>query len=448
MKSIEKKKHNLRIIEKKEHKIDPELISKNAVWVVDRLKSVGYDAYIVGGAVRDLLSGREPKDFDVVTDATPSQVRRIFRNSRVIGRRFRLVHIYFSDMIIETSTFRADPTEEREEIMIRRDNEYGTIEDDVTHRDFGFNALYYDPVTEVILDYVDGYEDIHNGIIKTLKKENISFLEDPVRMLRAVKYSTLLGFTLPEDMIRNIKKYAKEISKCSKNRLYEEINKILKCGKASVIFELLYECKLLKYLIPFLYKELDGKYRKRILDEIRMVDELPKDKEKFEYETYWAMALLAGMENSSKLDRSFANELKNDSRIKQTVINQPLQRPYLDACRAYVAERLLSLNIPKKICDDIGKAFYIYKKFGNWEMSEKLKQFKFQSAFAIAIYYFDFFCTDSRLVDYVKSLNVRKKNMANEKRGSYRKKKKTTNRLNCRKVVMTKKMSEGEGENG
>ena len=448
MKSIEKKKHNLRIIEKEEHKIDPELISKNAVWVIERLNNAGYDAYIVGGAVRDLLTGREPKDFDVVTDATPSQVRRIFRNSRVIGRRFRLVHIYFSDMIIETSTFRADPSEEREEIMIRRDNEYGTIEDDVTHRDFGFNALYYDPVNQVILDYVSGFEDIHNGIIKTLKKENISFLEDPVRMLRAVKYSTLLGFKLPDDMIRHIKKYAKEISKCSKNRLYEEINKILKSTKASAIFEMLHECKLLKYLIPFLYKELDGKHRNRILEEIRMVDELPKDKDKFEYETYWAMALLAGMENSSKLEKSLLTELKNDSRIKKVVPNQPLQRPYLDACRTYVEDKLLILNIPKKICEDIGKAFYIYKKYGSWEKADKLKQFKFQSAFAISIYYFEFFCNDSRLVDYVKTLNIRKKNITEETYGKHRRKKRIVSRKHCRKVVTTKKMTEGENENG
>lgn len=448
MKSIEKKAPKLRIIEKEEHQIDSQRISKNAVWVIEQLKTAGYDAYIVGGAVRDLLTGREPKDFDVVTDATPSQVRRIFRNSRVIGRRFRLVHIYFNDMIIETSTFRADPSEARDEIMIRRDNEYGTIEDDVTHRDFSFNALYYDPVNEVILDYVSGYEDIRSGIIKTLKKENISFLEDPVRMLRAVKYSTLLGFTLPEDMIRHIKKYAKEISKCSKNRLYEEINKILKSAKAAAIFEMLYECRLLKYLIPFLYKELDGKFRSRILSDIRMVDDLPKDKEKFEYETYWAMALFAGMNNSSKLERSLAMELKSDSNNKRNIPNQPLNRPYLDACRAYVEERLLSLNIPKKNCEDIGKAFYIYKKYGSWDMTDKLKQFKFQYAFAIAAYYFDFFCTDLRLIDYVKSLNLRKKNTVYEACGKRRKKKKTVNRQHCRKVVMTKKMAEGENKDG
>lgn len=447
MEYIEKKAPSLRIIEKEEHKIDSQCISKNAVWVVERLKTAGYEAYIVGGAVRDLLTGREPKDFDVVTDATPSQVRRIFRNSRVIGRRFRLVHIYFSDMVIETSTFRADPSEARDEIMIRRDNEYGTIEDDVTHRDFSFNALYYDPVNEVILDYVSGYEDIRSGTIKTLKKENISFLEDPVRMLRAVKYSTLLGFILPEDMIRHIKKYAKEISKCSKNRLYEEINKILKSAKAAAIFEMLYECRLLKYLIPFLYKELDGKFRSRILSDIKMVDDLPKDKEKFEYETYWAMALFAGMSNSSKLEKSLAAELKSDSENRKNIPNQPLNRSYLDACRAYVEERLLSLNIPKKNCEDIGKAFYIYKKYGSWEVADKLKQFKFQYAFAIAIHYFEFFCGDSRLIDYVKSLNLRKKNVADEAYGIHKKKRKTINRQHCRKVVMTKKMAEGESKN-
>lgn len=444
MKSIENETPKPRIIEKEEHKIDLQNISKNALWVVERLKTAGYEAYIVGGAIRDLLTGREPKDFDVVTDATPSQVRRIFRNSRIIGRRFRLVHIYFSDMIIETSTFRADPSEARDEIMIWRDNEYGTIDDDVTHRDFSFNALYYDPINEVILDYVSGYEDIRSGTIKTLKKESISFLEDPVRMLRAVKYSTLLGFTLPEEMIRYIKKYAKEIAKCSKNRLYEEINKILKSAKAAAIFEMLYECKLLKYLVPFLYKELDGKFRAQILSNIKMVDDLPKDKEKFEYEIYWAMAMFAEMDNSQKLEKSLAAELKSDLTNKKNVPNQPLNRPYLDACRAYAEERLLSLNIPKKNCEDIGKAFYIYKKYGNWEMADKMKQFKFQYAFTLVTYYFDFFCTDSRLVAYIKSLNQRKKNAADDTGTRRRRKRKSTNRQNCKKVVMTKKMAEGE----
>jgi hypothetical protein len=159
------------------------------------------------------------------------------------------------------------------------------------------------------------------------------------------------------------------------------------------------------------------------------------------------MALLAGMESSSKLEKSLAAELKNDSKIKKVMPNQPLQRPYLDACRAYVEDKLLSLNIPKRNCEDIGKAFYIYKKYGNWENSEKLQQFRFQSAFTIAIYYFEFFCNDSRLLDYVKSLNIRTKNNVKEPY-SRKRKKKNINRQNCRKVVMTKKMAEGESENG
>lgn len=392
-------------IQKEAHKIEKTKINENALKIISRLNSFGYQGYIVGGAVRDLLSGREPKDFDVITNATPNQVRRIFKNSRIIGKRFKLVHVYFDDFIVETATFRADPPEERDEILIRRDNAYGKIEDDVIRRDFSFNALYYDPVDEVILDYVSGYQDIRNGVVRTLKEEKISFLEDPVRMLRAVKYATLLGFELSEQTKKSIRKYGKEITKCSQSRLYEEYNKILRSDHAAAIFSALYECQLLKYLIPFFYKELDGKGNPQVISDLLVIDTIPKVKDKFEYEIYWGAILYRGMISDRKLNECLKREQRQEAKFFS---EQEKGVSFLELSRKYVTERLFPLNMPRKTCEDIGKAFFIFVKYGNKEDCAKIKQFKSQYAFSIAVRYFELFCKDEELLQYVKSIHVKK----------------------------------------
>ena len=213
------------IYTKEEHLIELNKIDSDAIYIIKLLKDYGFEAYLVGGAVRDLLIGKTPKDFDIVTDATPSKIKKIFRNSRIIGKRFRLVHIFFGSKIFEVSTFRslADGT---------IGNTFGTMDEDVQRRDFTINALYYDPIKEQIIDYVDGVRDIRRKLIKPVIPLNIIFEEDPVRMLRAIKYSATTGFKIPLKLHNKIRKSAHLLSPISPSRLTEELLKIINSGNS------------------------------------------------------------------------------------------------------------------------------------------------------------------------------------------------------------------------
>lgn len=182
--TTEKGAHSKRaeIYTAKEHGIRRKDIDPDAIRIAHRLKSAGHSAYIVGGAVRDLLVGRVPKDFDLVTDAHPRKIKRLFRNSRIIGKRFRLVHVFFREKIIELSTFRSLDHQ-------GENNVYGTIQEDVLRRDFTLNALYYCPIEEIIIDYIGGVKDIRNRKIRPLIPLKTIFTEDPVRMIRALSSS-------------------------------------------------------------------------------------------------------------------------------------------------------------------------------------------------------------------------------------------------------------------
>jgi len=173
-----------------EHHINVANVDKDAIFVVSRLKANGAETYIVGGAVRDLMLGKKPKDFDIVTQATPAKIKRIFRNSRVIGRRFRLVHVFFGPKIFEVSTFRSLKDG-------HTSNTYGSIEEDVQRRDFSLNALFYDPETQIVVDYVGGMADIRRRKIRPIIPPEVIFKDDPVRMIRAVKYAAATGFHIP-----------------------------------------------------------------------------------------------------------------------------------------------------------------------------------------------------------------------------------------------------------
>ncbi|MGX8681207.1 MAG: polynucleotide adenylyltransferase PcnB [Spirochaetales bacterium] len=233
------------VYSKEENKIDPNLIDRNAVSVVKRLTGAGYESYIVGGAVRDLILGRIPKDFDVATSASPRQVHKLFYNSRIIGRRFRIVHITYGDEIIEVSTFRSTRDHD-----YTNDNQFGTIEEDCTRRDFTINSLYYDPIKGNLIDFNNALEDFKNKKIVSLIPLNRTFIEDPVRMVRAVKYSVTTGFKIPFRLSMAIRHYAPMIGQVSSSRMTEEVNKILSCGNSSEIFSKLNQYKLLVHILP------------------------------------------------------------------------------------------------------------------------------------------------------------------------------------------------------
>lgn len=232
------------VYDRADHSIEKSGIDIDARKICTRLAEQGHEAYIVGGAVRDLLIGRIPKDFDIATDASPSRVKRLFRNSRVIGKRFRLVHVFFRDgKIHEVATFRAPESGDRNHV-------FGTLIEDVMRRDFSLNALYYDPEEETIIDFVNGVKDIRNGVLKSVLPLKTSFTEDPVRMLRAVKYAAITGMKISPPVGRRIKKQAALLSTASVSRVSEELYKILNSRNSENIIRLMDRYGLLDQMLP------------------------------------------------------------------------------------------------------------------------------------------------------------------------------------------------------
>jgi poly(A) polymerase len=218
-----------------EHGIDRERVPRNAQRVCETLQKQGHAAYIVGGAVRDLLLGIAPKDFDVATDATPEQVKAQFRRAIIIGRRFRLVHVMFGQETIEVSTFRALENPDRqtdEHGRVLADNLFGSQPEDAARRDFTINALYYDPVTGTVLDYHDGVKDIRRRRLRMIGDPEARYREDPVRMLRAVRFAAKLGFEIDEATRKPIASMADLVGNVPAARLFEEMLKLLTSGHA------------------------------------------------------------------------------------------------------------------------------------------------------------------------------------------------------------------------
>jgi len=231
--------------------ITPKNIDADALKVVRRLQRFGHSAYLVGGCVRDLLLKRAPKDFDVATSARPNEIRKLFRNCRLIGRRFRLAHIHFRGKVIETATFRALLDEQREgDLLIRSDNVFGTEEEDACRRDFTINALFYDPVQRVLIDYVGGLEDLVERSIRFIGSAGVRVREDPVRILRAIKFAARLGFNIEPGAWRAMTRYKQDLAKCARPRILEEINRMLRGGGAGSSFRLMWEAGVLNILLP------------------------------------------------------------------------------------------------------------------------------------------------------------------------------------------------------
>lgn len=270
-------------IPRSEHTISRSLLSPNALRVMYRLHDNGFTTYLVGGCVRDLLLGREPKDFDIVTDATPGQIKRLFRNCRLVGRRFRLAHLHFKDEMIEVATFRSlsleattdeePPTGEEQAIeeeqardprlvkdvegMILRDNVFGTPEEDAARRDFTVNALFYSIADFSIIDHVGGMCDLQDGILRIIGDPTQRFTEDPVRMIRAVRFSALLGFTIEPATLQALLDLHQSISRAAPARLYEEALKLFLCGEGAKVWQQLRQTGLFKALFPHFDAWLD-----------------------------------------------------------------------------------------------------------------------------------------------------------------------------------------------
>ncbi|MDH3534156.1 MAG: polynucleotide adenylyltransferase PcnB [Gammaproteobacteria bacterium] len=271
MKNREAIADHLTVIPRNQHNISRKSISDSALKVLYRLSKSGHRACLVGGGVRDLLLGIQPKDFDIATDATPEQVRELFKNSRIIGRRFRLVHIRFGRDIIEVATFRGHDedslkTETDEQGRILRDNTFGEIEEDAIRRDFTANALYYDIHDYAVLDYVGGLQDIEDRQLRLIGDPDTRYPEDPVRMLRAVRFAAKLGFTIEQAAADAIFRHGHLLAVIPPARMFDEVIKLFHSGSAVRVLELLREYKLLKYLVPALDEWLQDEPSEAMLD--------------------------------------------------------------------------------------------------------------------------------------------------------------------------------------
>jgi poly(A) polymerase len=295
--------------------IHPDRIDLNALWVVRRLRAKGHEAYLTGGCVRDLLLDKIPKDFDVATSARPEEVKSIFRNCRLIGRRFLLAHVMFpGGKIIETATFRAKPSEENgeedsEDLLVMADNVYGTLQDDAFRRDLTVNGLFYDPVEGKVIDYVGGRADLEAKLIRTIGNPEIRCQEDPVRILRAIRFATRLGFSIEEQTMAAMKKFSLEILRCAPSRLQEELVRLLASGHAKENMDACLEVGVLHTLMPEL---LEGMGIIAPEDTTQVVNE----EEKQEALSYWHNMLAA-------LDRVFAKDCNIVSSVAFTALLLP-----------------------------------------------------------------------------------------------------------------------------
>ncbi|MFB9886650.1 polynucleotide adenylyltransferase PcnB [Balneatrix alpica] len=275
-----------RVIPRDQHNISRKQITPNALKVLYRLQDAGFQAYIVGGGVRDLLLGLRPKDFDVATDALPEQVHKLFRNSRLIGRRFKLVHVHFGREIIEVATFRGhhDDADEgqsaqSEQGMLLRDNVYGTLEQDMERRDFTVNALYYSAKDFCIYDNHGGMHDLQHKRLRIIGDAEARYREDPVRMLRAVRFAAKLGFQLEQSTAAPIRQLAPLLGSISNARLFDEAIKLLSGGQGFATWQLMAQYDLIAPLFPATWKALQApteqaqRYQRLIEQALRNTDE-------------------------------------------------------------------------------------------------------------------------------------------------------------------------------
>jgi poly(A) polymerase len=233
-----------------EHQVSSDQIDENAAFVITKLRGAGFKAYLVGGGVRDLLLKQKPKDFDISTSAKPEEIRALFRNAILIGRRFRLAHIRFGKKIIEVATFRSGDPDSAD--LIVRDNVWGSEVEDVLRRDFTLNGLLYDLESQTVIDHVGGYPDLEKRVLRTIGQADMRFAQDPVRMIRLIKFCARFDFHIDESTFKALLSCKNEIIKSSSARILEELLRMLESGAAKTFFHLLHEYGILRPLIPTL----------------------------------------------------------------------------------------------------------------------------------------------------------------------------------------------------
>lgn len=276
----------MHIIPRDQHNISRRDISDNALKVLHRLNKAGFEAYLVGGGVRDLLLGLKPKDFDITTNATPEEMRKLFRNCRLVGRRFRLAHVMFGPEVIEVATLRGHHQEDPEQQdqakraqsgMLLRDNIFGSIEDDAERRDLTINSLYYSAADFTVRDYVNGLADLKQGIIRLIGDPEARYREDPVRMLRVVRFAAKLNMQIAEETAATIPMLAPLLSAVPSARLFEESLKLLQTGYGVATYQLLRKYQLFQVIFPLIHQSFtessDSAMEKMILQVLNNTDQ-------------------------------------------------------------------------------------------------------------------------------------------------------------------------------
>lgn len=350
-----------RIIPRKDHNISRRQISPNALRTLYRLRDHGFIAYLVGGCVRDLLLERTPKDFDIATDAAPGQIKRLFRNCRLIGRRFRLAHLYFQDEILEVSTFRAAaPAEDEETLeetegtevdghrrrhplhlknedgMVLRDNVFGTPEEDALRRDFTINALAYNIADATVIDYTTGLSDLQTRLLRPIGEPLVRFTEDPVRMIRAIRFAASHDLKIEPETWDILYELAPTICRASPARLYEEMLKLFLLGAARPVFDLLEKSGLLAPLFPGLYRWLlqNGKHRMILSANLDYLDLLYREEKP-------ASQLLF-------LAAFFGPALEMEALVHQRD-GMPRQQSLEITCSAFLEELCRTVHVPARV---------------------------------------------------------------------------------------------------
>ena len=254
--SSQKNDDNYLVLNAHEHSLNPKKICKHACEIVRVLQNNNFEAYVVGGCVRDLLLDLNPKDFDIATSATPQQVKRLFRRSRIIGRRFQIVHVQFGRELIEVTTFRSNNTHKNEKVqqsasgLLTRDNMFGSLHDDASRRDLSINALYYDTEKNTLHDFCDGLEDLAKRKIRIIGHPATRYSEDPVRLLRVARFAAKLGFHVDSKSLKPIAKMADSLKQVSAPRMFDETLKLFMGGYGLAVFHLLFEYRLFAQLVP------------------------------------------------------------------------------------------------------------------------------------------------------------------------------------------------------
>jgi poly(A) polymerase len=260
------------------HNIDLNLIDSKALYILEKLRASGYTAYLVGGGVRDLLLKKRPKDFDISTSAKPEEIKRLFPSAILIGKRFRLAHVRFGRKVIEVSTFRAGDIENEQ--LITEDNIWGNPQQDVLRRDFTINGLFYDSAKEEVIDYVGGYQDIQKKYLRAIGQPYLRFKQDPVRMIRCLKFQARYGFEVDEEARQALIDCKKEIVKSAQARVLEELLRMLESGSATSFFKLMTNHGILQQLLPSLAEFLEAPDGTAIYDYLAEADGTVKEPHK------------------------------------------------------------------------------------------------------------------------------------------------------------------------